>query len=1041
MYKILHVTLEYIYGVGGITTVVNGLVQALQLKNIDNFVVTPFYDFYTVKYSNNTIKPITTVKHVYNTTIHTSIIFAATNNDNIVHYLVQPDTNSSVKKIFDVGEPLYIYQAFRHSEPQSRIEYFNSAIVGLINNPNLPHFDIIHNNAWHTSLSACLIKELKITPIPKIISTVHMLSEEQGIIIKKTALINSLKSIGLPLEAKFLDPNNNLNQMYLGLQYSDQVVMVSQGLIKDAISNKSFGLEPIFNTLMQEQRLHAITNGNNITNWDATLTTNLGEYALTHPIINSKIKIKQYLATKYNELLNKHNNPWYLYVGRFSEEKGIDMLPYALEEINKQNGCLILMGIYASKTVCHLITDLKAQNNVVIIDNMPEQVIIGKHFRAACEFTLIPSHKEGCGLVPTEAMVSSSIPIASDVQGLPDTIISLINNTETGNGFIYEDHPTNNFKNLKNIINIAYSNYLAWTQQGIINNLLSRIQQQAYQYDWNQTASDNYIKLYKHTIEQPPARSPLIDYKQQIINILHMALEFKEATLGGLGSVTTQMLEAQNKFTVPNSTKNIFNASIITPYYPMFDGLSIIHVLDVKHLYNNQEIVSSIYLNQENKHYLIKSCIPDLFNITTTTHIYANHTHSRFIDRIKYFSSAVAAFVNYNLTCNYHPNPQLLQMHGWHTILAAKLLTDYYKNTNIKTIFTVHINNTDRGTYNGTALAGIGLEFTNQKYILKQLGVNYCDYIITVSPNLLAECCEISHKDCLEIMFLKKAFIKAKLTCKITSIINGINYPKYQHLENIKLPLENYEPNLTIRKQIIKSHLAKELSKHSKWEINPRLPVILYIGRFSPEKGIDAFEKLLPVIKDKAVFYALGKGIHDDILKMLEDNNIQNNIFITNDATEQENYGAFMRACADFIFVPSHIEACGMCPIEGFANGSLCITTGAGGLKNIVTSFSFDLNQNTFTGNSFIYQDYNIDSLHEVINSALNLWENLTDQQKHQVHSQIIQEGKIFDWLNPQGSMHHYLNSYNHLILFKDKNPPETKTPSLPRLKTINKLL
>ena len=1031
MYKILHVTLEYIYGIGGIKTVVNGLVEALHLKGVNNFVVTPFYDFFNIKYNNNEIKPIATIEHIYNRILHKSIIFQANKQSNIIHYLIQPSKNSPVKKIFDVGDPLNIYQAFQHSEPQFRIEYFNSAIASLIHNKNMPKFDIIHNNAWHTTLSACLIKEFKSTPIPKIISTVHMLSHDQGKIIKKNQIINTLKSVGLPVIHKFLDPNHNFNQMYLGLQYSDQVITVSQGLTKDAISDKSFGLNQIFNKLKQENRLHGITNGNNIINWDATLIQNLGEYALSEHIIDDKIKLKKYLCNQYLQLNNKFHKPWYLYVGRFSEEKGVDMLPHALEAINQQDGNLIIMGTYASKTLENLITTLKFSKNVIVIDNMQEQLAIGKYFRAACEFTIIPSYIEACGLVPMEAMASCSIPITSDVQGLPDTIISLINNVETGSGFIYENDINNKENNLKNIINIAYNNYVNWTQQNKINTLLSRLQKQAYQYDWNHTASDRYIELYHHTIQQTAANSPLINYKQPIINILHVALEYREATLGGLGAVTTQILAAQNKFILTEnqeSCQTIFNASIITPYYSIFEHLLTIHILDIKHIYNNQEVISSIYLhiNNNNKHYLVKSCLFDLFKINNPTEIYSTLPNNTFIERIKYFNSAVAAFVNYNKFCINHPKPNLLQMHGWHTTLTAKLLVEYYLNISLKTIFTVHINTNDRGTYKGVELAGIGLEFPNNYYVLKQIGVNYADYIITVSPNLLEECYAINPHDCREIVFLKKAFLKAKLTYKITSILNGIDYKKYCYIKKIQINTVLNPLDIVAKKQAIKERLATELSSTSKYTIDSQLPVILYIGRFSAEKGIDTFKTIIKSLEKKAVFYALGKAIHNDILKMLLNNNIKHNVFITDDPKEQKKYGELMRACADFIFVPSHAEACGLMPMEGCANGSLCITSGVGGLQNTVTPFVFDHENNTFTGNSFIYEDYNLDSLNNTINAVLNLWENLTNLQKNEIHNKIIQDGKKFDWLTENGSIHQYLNAYNKLLLFQDKKRPKS---------------
>ena len=136
--------------------------------------------------------------------------------------------------------------------------------------------------------------------------------------------------------------HQHLNQMYLGLQYSDQALMVSKNFAYDATNGKDYGLGIIFKTLSHIERLNSINNGITIKEWNPTLTTNLGQLALTInetiSITTEKQKIKQFLSSKYPQLQNEPNTLWYLYLGRFAKEKGIDMLPAALEAILKCNG-------------------------------------------------------------------------------------------------------------------------------------------------------------------------------------------------------------------------------------------------------------------------------------------------------------------------------------------------------------------------------------------------------------------------------------------------------------------------------------------------------------------------------------------------------------------------------------------------------------------------------------------------------------------------------------------------------------------------------
>ena len=186
-------------------------------------------------------------------------------------------------------------------------------------------------------------------------------------------------------------------------------------------------------------------------------------------------------------------------------------------------------------------------------------------------------------------------------------------------------------------------------------------------------------------------------------SILHVAIEGGPATFGGLGNVATQMVAAQNQFTL--DSQHTFDASIITPYYPnLFKNCpDKTQVAEIKHVYNDILVTSKIYLisQNNNKHYLIEP--PDeykyLFNINTLPDLYLDTESSLFIDRLKFYNSAVAAYVGNGPIGINHPNPQILQLHDWQAALIPTLLKNVHHNYDIKTVFMVHIDNWDRGTY------------------------------------------------------------------------------------------------------------------------------------------------------------------------------------------------------------------------------------------------------------------------------------------------------------------------------------------------------
>lgn len=502
--------------------------------------------------------------------------------------------------------------------------------------------------------------------------------------------------------------------------------------------------------------------------------------------------------------------------------------------------------------------------------------------------------------------------------------------------------------------------------------------------------------------------------------VLHVAIEGGPATLGGLGSVATQMVVAQNQFKLEQL--NSFDASIITPYYPaLFNSYSSkIKIAEVPHLYNDKLLTSAIYLMQQNnnKHYLIEP--PDeykyLFNINTLQDIYLDTESSLFIERLKFYNSAVAAYVGNGPVGSSHPDPQILQLHDWQAALVPNLLTNVYNNTTIKTVFMVHIDNWDRGTYPSYCLQGIGLEYKQETCILKAIGLTTADQIVVVSPRLLQECIDTYSYES-ELEYLRKIYTVSNARGIAIGITNGINYANYCPLGKfIHDPSNVYNEKLYLKHQ-----LAIMLNgTRGTWSINPKLPLILYVGRYSPEKGVDTFEQLIQALDRRASFIAIGRGITDDVYNVVLNYSRQSdNIFVTFSESEQSQLLQLVRAAADFIYVPSRREACGLVAPEGLANGAICITTGVGGIRDLITPLDYSDANNT-TGNGIFFEVFpegqeNLD-LYNAIDKALTLWHTLTPEQKNAMQIRIMREAEQFDWQAPGGSLQKYITVFTKLL-------------------------
>lgn len=505
---------------------------------------------------------------------------------------------------------------------------------------------------------------------------------------------------------------------------------------------------------------------------------------------------------------------------------------------------------------------------------------------------------------------------------------------------------------------------------------------------------------------------------QKSIRVLHVALEGGPAIFGGLGRVATQMLEAQSQLRGDLE----LSSGIIMPFYPpllsTFTERQLIS--EVEHLYDHKVIKSKIFLATHRgcKYYLLEPApeYKHLFAITSRPEIYADTEHSNFIDRVKFFNSAVAAYVNNPNLGIEHPAPEILHLHDWQAAIVPKLLKENYNNTKIKSVFMVHIDSGDRGTFSTESLQGIGLQFNKKNCILKAIGLLHADKIVAVSPKFLRECIETPGAE-PELEYLRKIFAWSSAQHKTAGIANGIDYAFFNPVGKQILDPNN----IYAEKFRLKCELAKTLSgSRLVWRIDPNLPLILYVGRYSPEKGSDVFAQVIADTKGKANFIAVGRGMTEDVFHIIVHHSRQtDNVFVTASEKEQAELLEKLRAAADIILVPSHRDAFGLVAAEGVANGCVVVTTGVGGLKDIAIPLQLNNPEHT-TGNGIFYEDmpdgsYN-PSLTSALNQALGIWAKLTPQQINKMQQRIINDAAKFDWLAANGSIDQHNQVYVQLV-------------------------
>jgi glycosyltransferase involved in cell wall biosynthesis len=156
----------------------------------------------------------------------------------------------------------------------------------------------------------------------------------------------------------------------------------------------------IFSTFGVEEKVYIVKNGINL-----------------HNTNNVKIDFKK----KYSI-----NKKYFLFLGRFSKVKGIDLLIQALNHIKNEKELkdyqLVLMGVDFGfqREMLSMISSFNLQEKIIVIKNPPRDDVLAAYRES--EFLVLPSRWELSPLTPLEGFMFGKPTISTTAHGIPHTI-------------------------------------------------------------------------------------------------------------------------------------------------------------------------------------------------------------------------------------------------------------------------------------------------------------------------------------------------------------------------------------------------------------------------------------------------------------------------------------------------------------------------------------------------------------------------------------------------------------------------------------------
>ncbi|UPT76648.1 glycogen synthase [Sulfurovum sp. XGS-02] len=325
---------------------------------------------------------------------------------------------------------------------------------------------------------------------------------------------------------------------------------------------------------------------------------------------------------------------------------------------------------------------------------------------------------------------------------------------------------------------------------------------------------------------------------------------------------------------------------------------------------------------------------------------------------------------------------EFVHLNDWQTALLPLLLENELKIAT-KSLFTIH-NLAYQGIFEKKALARLGidekyfhmdcLEFYGQVNFMKA-GIAFSDRITTVSPTYAKEILTPEFGCGLE------GFLQYH-SSKLTGIVNGIDTEHFSPSTDKML----VTPYKDLRgKGANKNAFLKEIKMKE-----PQRPLIIFIGRFTWQKGLEIFIDALPEMASMAcniVVLGDGEAKYHDALEALAKKH--DNIYLEFGYDEALSHR--MYAASDFFLMPSLFEPCGLAQMIAMHYGSMPIVRSVGGLADTVHDHAaFDSKSQKGYGIVFAEADHH--ALLSAVTNALALYGMITQ------YNQIVKHNMLCDF-------------------------------------------
>jgi starch synthase len=296
--------------------------------------------------------------------------------------------------------------------------------------------DLVHVHDWQLGLVPMLLMQQRYegwgNPPPTCL-TIHNLAY-QGVFPPEAYLLtNASQEFFMPDGAEYY---GLLNCLKAGIAFTDVITTVSPRYAREITTEEyGCGLDGLLRR--RRDRLFGILNGVDYGDWNTTKNPLLHKaYSATRLAgkKHNKLEMQKFFGLPVDESI-----PLFGTITRLAEQKGVDIQLGALAEMLSARMQFVLLGSGSpdyEKGYHTLARRFPTQVGVRI--GYDER--LSHNIEAACDFYLMPSQFEPCGLNQMYSLRYGTIPIVRATGGLDDSVIDYSQDPKTANGIKFNEY-------------------------------------------------------------------------------------------------------------------------------------------------------------------------------------------------------------------------------------------------------------------------------------------------------------------------------------------------------------------------------------------------------------------------------------------------------------------------------------------------------------------------------------------------------------------------------------------------------------------------